>query len=195
MRRFSVVVILILLGVVSVAQDGDLSSYARPRRMLYFFETEPGELAAFDSFLLYNGILATVGSANPSVVLVESPELLVPQEQTGKEEMARRPAISADAWLYIYVGGDLEFLTIRYEIYDMLLREGVGEGVINPGFPVSYRILARGFWDEVAEIIAGGFDPVIDDTQVTFTGVEGTTLADLPGGPCSRMPQQRRALR
>jgi hypothetical protein len=182
-KRTLLVAILVLLGVASVAQEASLSSYARPRRMLYFFETEPDELAAFDSFLLYNGILATVGTANPSVVLVESPELLVPQEQTGKEEMARRPEVSADAWLSIYVGGDLEFLTIRYEIYDMLLREVVGAGTINPGFPVSYRILARGFWDEIADIIGAGFEPVIDATPVTFSAVAGTTLADLPGGP------------
>lgn len=183
MKRVVAAILLVVLSAAAIAQDQGLESYARPRRMLYFFETEPDELAAFDSFLLYNGILATVGTANPSVVLVESPELLVPQEQTGKEEMARRPQVSADAWLHIYVGGDLEFLTIRYEIYDMLLREVVGEGTIIPGFPVSYRILARGFWDEIAEIIGGGFEAIVDDTLVTFTGIGGTTLEDLPGGP------------
>ena len=182
MKKLLLIALATLCIVPLSAQQDDLDQFARPRRMVFFFETEPDRLSPFDEFLLYNGILSTVGTANPSVVMVESPDRAVPASQTGKEDVARNPLVSADAWLHIYVAGDLEFLTVRAEIYDMLYQELVSEITIQPGFPVSYRVLARGLWDEIAQEIADQFEPVVDTTEVTIKAVPGTEITGLAQG-------------
>src|SRR6056297_2613124 len=159
MRSIAQVCLLFLLIItVSFAQDSaqsaedrSIDDFARPRRMIYFYETEPESLSSFDRFLLYNSILTSVSAASSSVVVVESPDIDVPITQEGREELARR--VDADAWLYVYVAGGLDDLTVRSGLYDMTAGEEVAETIIRPGFPITYRTLARGFWDELAEAV------------------------------------------
>lgn len=187
--RVVVALAMLLSGVAAGAQERvaggaeerAIEDFARPRRMVYFYETEPGTLSEFDRFLLYNSILTSVSGANQSVVIVESPDLDVPVTQEGKEELARR--VDADAWLYVYVAGGLEDLTVRITLYDMTAGEVVAEPIVRPGFPVTYRTLARGFWDDVVEAVGGGFEPIVAVSEATIAGLPGTVIADLPGGP------------
>lgn len=182
------IVFLLVISVVSFAQDSaqsvedrSLEDFARPRRMVYFYETEPGSLSSFDRFLLYNSILTSVSAASNSVVVVESPDLDVPITQEGREELARR--VDADAWLHVYVAGGLDDLTVRSGLYDMTAVGGVVETIIRPGFPVSYRTLARGFWEDLVEAVSTGFSPIVEASEATITGLPGTVIRNLPGGP------------
>lgn len=157
-----------------------IEDFARPRRLIYLYETEPGLLEPYDEFLLYNSILTDVAAANTQVVLVESPDRVVPFTLAGKEDLARR--VDADAWMHIYVAGGLDDLTVRASLYDMTEGEELDEIIIEPGFPVSYRTLARGFWDELAASIGERFAPIVQAAEATIRGLPGTTIENLPGG-------------
>ncbi|TVQ26755.1 MAG: hypothetical protein EA382_04905 [Spirochaetaceae bacterium] len=166
------------------AQTADalgIESFARPRRLIYLFEVEPGSMSTFDAFLLYNSILTTVAGSNDAVVVVESPDLEVPRTQEGREELARR--VDADSWLNVYVAGGLVDLTVRGELYDMVLQRVVSEQTVRPGFPVTQRTLTRGFWQPFSDAIGAGFEPIVDAGDVVIVGRPGTALSGLPGGP------------
>lgn len=193
-RRVASLALTILLGATlpALAQTGndatgsgpgdrDLSDFARPRRMIYFYETEPGALSEYERFLLYNSILTDASQANEAVVIVESPDLAVPVTRAGREELARR--VDADAWMHVYVAGGLDDLTVRITLYDMTAGETVAEPTIRPGFPVSLRTLARGFWDELVTELADGFVPLVATGDVVVRGIPGTVLSNIPGGP------------
>ena len=181
--RALLLAILLTGGVVglSAQSDLDVESFARPRRMVYFFEVEPGSMSSFDAFLLYNSILTSVAGSNDAVVIVESPDLIVPRTQEGREELARR--VDTDSWLNVYVAGGLADLTVRGELYDMVLQRIVAEQTVRPGFPVTHRTLTRGFWQPFADAIDDGFEPIVDAGDVVITGRPDTTLTGLPGGP------------
>ncbi|MFW5689358.1 MAG: hypothetical protein ACOC1U_07295 [Spirochaetota bacterium] len=173
--------VIVAQNPMATGEALEIEDFARPRRMIYFYETEPGTLSEFDRFLLYNSILTSVSGANASVVIVESPDPEVPITQEGREELARR--VDADAWMQIYVAGGLADLTVRATLYDMTAGRVVAEPIIRPGFPVSYRTLARGFWDPIAAEIDAGFAPIVAATEATVLGRAGTSISNLPGGP------------
>ncbi len=180
MKRIASVFVLVLVTVLGVTQELALEDFARPRRLVYFYETEPGAMSEYDEFLLYNSILTDVASANPEVVLVESLNREVPVELAGREDLARR--VEADAWMYVYVAGSLEDLTVLVSLYDMTLGQELASLVVQPGYPVSYRTLARGFWDELSQTVAEVYEPIVVATVTTFQGLPGTVIRDLPTG-------------
>jgi len=158
-----------------------LTDFARPRRMIYFYETEPGSLTAFERFLLYNSILTDVAGASEVVVLVESPDQDVPVTRAGKEELALR--VDADSWLNVYVAGGLSDLTVQAQLYDMSAGGQAGEIIVRPGFPVTPRTLTTGFWTDIVQAISEEFEPLITANEMTILGRPGTEVSNLPGGP------------
>jgi hypothetical protein len=149
--------------------------------MIYFYETEPGSLSDFERFLLYNSILTDVAAASEVVVLVESPDREVPITRAGKEELALR--VDADSWLNVYVAGGLSDLTVQAELYDMSSGQVTDEVIVRPGFPVTPRTLAIGFWADISAAISDDFEPLITANEVTITARPETVISQLPGGP------------
>ena len=180
MKRYLFAAGVLLIALSALAQDLTLEDFERPRRLVYFYETEPGAMSEYDEFLLYNSILTDVASANPEVVLVESLNREVPVELAGKEDLARD--VDADAWMHVYVAGGLDDLTVLVSLYDMTLGEELDSLVVEPGYPVSYRTLARGFWDELSQSVAERYEPIVEATEATFVGLPGTVIGNLPIG-------------
>jgi len=165
----------------AAAAPGAFESYGRPRYMIYFFEAEEGAFSAEESFVLYNSILAAVAQANPDVVVVESPDIGAPRTKEGKEELSRR--VDADAWLHVIASGGFENLTINASTFDILKQETIGDIVIRPGFVVDFRVIARGFWDDIVQAIGGGYERIVETSILTARGLPGTLLEGPPGGP------------
>jgi len=168
-------------GPVAAAKESALSAYGRPRYMIYLFEAEEGTLSARESFVLYNSILAAVARANDGVVILESPDDAVPRTKEGKEELARR--VNADSWLHVVASGGFANLTVEASTFDILKQETIGEHLVRPGFVVDYRVIARGFWDDIAASIRDGYERIVDTTTLTVAGRPGTELEGAPGGP------------
>jgi hypothetical protein len=159
----------------------ETSVYGRPRFMLYLFEAESGSVSSTERFILYNSILTAAAQANPDVVVMESPDSTVPDTVEGRKELARR--VNADCWLSASETGGLSNLTIQVETYDILRDQAFGTQVIRPGFVVDYRAISAGFWDELTAAIKGSYARVVDRTPLKVTGVPGTELSGIPGGP------------
>jgi hypothetical protein len=158
-----------------------LRDFGRPRFMILLFEAEPGTLTETDEFILYNSILTAVAAANRDVVILESPDPDVPRTKPGKEELARR--VNADSWLHVVATGGFDNLTLQVETFDILRQETFGSELIRPGFRVDYRIISRGFWDNLVQTIADEYARIVDLTTVTVDGVPGSRIEGVPGGP------------
>jgi hypothetical protein len=163
------------------AEGGTLSAYGRPRYMIFLFEPEKGTLSAQESFVLYNSILAAVSEANRDVVILESPDAAVPRTKEGKEELARR--VDADSWLYVAASGGFANLTVEASTFDILKQETIGEHMVRPGFVVDFRVMARGFWNDIAASIKDGYERIVDTSVLEVRGRPGTKLEGAPGGP------------
>jgi hypothetical protein len=157
------------------------TAFGRPRFMIYLFEAEQDTLSAEEKFVLYNSILASATEANPDVVLLESPDPVVPATSQGKEELARR--INADCWLSVSASGGFANLTIQVETFDILRQETFGQEVIRPGFVVDFRTISRGFWEKISAAIKGSYSRIVDLSTLTVHGRPGTNLTGIPGGP------------
>jgi hypothetical protein len=48
---------------------------------------------------------------------------------------------------------------------------------------VDYRVIARGFWDDIVASIAGGYERIVDTSVLEVRGRPGTRLEGAPGGP------------
>lgn len=166
-------------GSEGASGAADLGTFARPRFMIYLFDAEPGALTDEEYFVLYNSILAVAAVANEDVVLLESPDAEVPTSKEGREELAAR--IDADSWLLVEVSGGFSNPTITVETFDILRQERFGEETIRPGFAVNYRLIARGFWDNLTQAIADNYEAIVDTTELTISGVPGTTITGVPG--------------
>jgi len=153
------------------------AEFARPRRMIYYFQADPEEFNSFDRSVLYRSVLMAVGSANPNVVLLESPESEVPATQQGMEELARQ--IDADCWLRVSLTGGMANARIEVETFDILKQQRFGAQVIEPGYPLDYRTVSNGFWDSVTNTIRTDYGAVVDTLRVTVEGVPGTRVAGL----------------
>jgi len=163
------------------APNSTTAVFGRPRFMIYLFEAEQDTLSAEERFVLYNSILASAAEANPDVVLLESPDPVVPATREGKEELARR--INADCWLSVSASGGFANLTIQVETVDILRQETFGQEIIRPGFVVDFRTVSRGFWDKVVAAIKSSYSRIVDLSTLTVHGVPGTELTGIPGGP------------
>lgn len=198
-RAFALAVVLHAVAVLSWAQSsgappasagvvpgsqitggGNVVTYAefaRPRRMIFYFQANPEEFSSFDRSVLYRSILMTVGPANPNVVFFESPEVEVPPTQAGMEELARQ--IDADCWLRVVASGGMANARIEVETFDILKQKRFGAQVIEPGYPLDYRTVSQGFWDSVAETIKKDYGAVVDTLGVRIQAVPGTRVAGL----------------
>jgi hypothetical protein len=165
----------------AAGEGGALSAFGRPRYMIFLFEAEEGTLSAQESFVLYNSILAAVAQANADVVILESPDVVVPRTKEGKEELARR--IDADSWLHVVASGGFGNLTVEASTFDILKQETIGEHIVRPGFVVDFRVVARGLWDDISASIEGGYERIVDTSTLTVKGRPGTKLEGAPGGP------------
>jgi len=181
-RRVTIsIAVLLAFLATSFAVGQDLDDFSRPRRMVYFFQADPGSLESFDEFLLYNAILSSIGTSNPDVVVLESPDRAVPVGQEGREDLARR--VDADSWVYVFAAGGMADLSVVAEVYDMRNQVRFDPVESTPGFPISYRALAIGLWDDIAAVIRDNFESVVDAEDVLFRGVPGTQINGLPGSP------------
>ncbi len=188
MRRLLVALLALASTVALYAQEATtepasapVSSFGRPRSMIYLFTAEEGTLSPEQAFLLYNSVLAAVAGANKDVVILESPDPSVPRTKEGKEELARR--VNADCWLSIVASGGFENLTVEASTFDIIRQATTGEEIIRPGFVVDSRTIARGFWDNIVTSIRTGYSRIVDYTKLTVHGRPGTELLGVPGGP------------
>ncbi len=155
----------------------NFAEFARPRRMIYYFQADPEEFSAFDRSVLYRSVLMAVGSANPNVVVLESPDAEVPATSRGKEELARQ--IDADCWLLVSAFGGMDNARFEAATFDILKQQTFGAQVIEPGYPLDYRTITQGFWDSVAATIRNDYGSVVDTLRVTVRGLSGTRVSGL----------------
>ena len=153
------------------------AEFARPRRMIYYFQAGPQGFSAADREVLYRSVLIAVAPANPNVILFESPEPDVPSSAKGMEELARQ--IDADCWLSVTATGSMREVRVEVSTFDILRQQYFGQRVIQPGFPLDYRTLAQGFWDDVAKGIRADYGAVVDTVRVKIQGIPGTRIAGL----------------
>ncbi|MFW6249649.1 MAG: hypothetical protein ACOC47_00985 [Alkalispirochaetaceae bacterium] len=190
-RLLGVLLLAVALGIgpagPAAGQDapageapGDGDPLARPRYMLYLFDTEEDAFTEREEFLLYNALLTETAAATDAVVILESPDPEVPDDQLAWESLAR--SINADSWLRVVASGGFENLTVEVESYDLLRRELVADEVIRPGFVVDYRIIAAGIFSDVAGMLAENYERIVDTTELTVEALPGTAVSGLPGG-------------
>ena len=177
---------LTLIGPVFAQDSGPNSSdgsvvefatFARPRRMIFFFEVTEDTITEYNQFVLYNSIMTTAGSANPDVIVLESPDTVVPPTLEGKHDLAR--IIDADAWLYVSIAGSMESLRAEIETFDILRQTYHGAHTIQPTVRTDARTLSRGFWDPIAETLRSSYGRVVDTVEVRIAGRPGTRVTGL----------------
>lgn len=168
-------------GTAGGQATGSEDALARPRYMLYLFNTEEDAFSEREEFLLYNAVLTETAAATDAVVILESPDREVPDDRRAWESLAR--SVNADSWLRVVASGGFENLTVEVETYDLLRREEVAETVIRPGFVVDFRIMSAGIFEEVAGMLSENFERIVDTTELTVEALPGTSLTGLPGGP------------
>ncbi len=186
-RLFAMLVAgLALIAPVSAQDPGtnasnepivEFATFSRPRRMIFFFEVTEDTLTEYDRFVLYNSIMATAGSANPDVIVLEAPDTAVPPTLEGKHDLAR--IIDADAWLYVSIAGSMDDLRAEIETFDILRQTYHGALTIQPGVRTDARTLSRGFWDPIAETIRSSYGQVVDTVEVRITAQPGTRITGL----------------
>lgn len=183
-RRIASLLLALLAAPVAWTQDNDVvefAEFARPRRMIYFFQANLDEFSAADRFVLYSSVLMAAGNANPNVVVLESPDPEVPETEAGKHELAR--VIGADAWLLVSASGGMENIRVELETFDILTLEVKGHEVIEPGIPLDHRQLSRGFWDGLRTTLVDQYGAVVDTLEVTVNGLPGTEITGLTAVP------------
>ncbi len=146
----------------------------RPRRMAFLFDASAAEFSEFDRLMVYNSILTAIFDANPQVVILESLETSVPPTFEDRQQLARQ--IDADSWVLVMMNGTFDNVSFYTELFDLLTLETFGDKTIDTGLRLDYRVLSRGFWDDLKNGISENFEGVVDRQDVKITALPGTEI-------------------
>ena len=154
------------------------ADFVRPRRMVFLFDVPSDTFTDFEKFFVYNSVLTDIYGANPEVVILESEEQEVPPTVEARQELVRR--VDADSWVFVQVQGDVSNVTFYHETYDLLTIKKFGEKTIETGLRLDLRTLSRGdIWRDLVIAIQDNYSNLLDQENVTITGLPGTVIADV----------------